>query len=161
MDPPSAPFALPAPQDAERDTLRRRAGTVPPPPGTYVPRLPTRSRPAIQEAGFPGVAPAPAEVSPAARRCLKEIIELLDRATALLREQTGDAPRRAGRPADVPPSPRLAALELAVSGHDRAEVRRRLASEFSLDDAVRVLDEIFGEGTPGHQRLPGARPADP
>jgi len=95
-----------------------------------------------------------AELSPAARRCLREIIGLLDRATTLLREQADSPPATA-----APSSPRRVAVELAVAGQDRAAVRRRLAAQFALADPGAVLDEVFGAGTRAHQRLPGAAPA--
>lgn len=115
-----------------------------------MPRLPPLTQPA--GTALPTAAGA-TELSPAARRCLQEIIGLLDRATTLLREQADGSPPRAAA------SPRRVAVELAVAGHDRGAVRRRLAAQFALADLGAVLDEVFGAGTPAHQRLPGAAPA--
>ena len=156
MDRHAAPFSPRSTADAAHEPTRRRVSALPPPPGTYAPRLPPHGRAGSQEPTLRRETP---ELSPAVRRCLTEVLELLNLATALLRDQTGKLPPAEAGAAR--PTPRLVAIELGVAGHDRAEVHRRLASEFPMQEIAGVLDEVFGAGTPGNERLRGARVPPP
>ena len=47
----------------------------------------------------------------------------------------------------------LAALELGVAGHSREDVEHRLRAEHGAEDAARLVDAVFGEGTAPEARL--------
>jgi hypothetical protein len=47
----------------------------------------------------------------------------------------------------------LAAVELSVAGLTREEVERRLREELAAEDPERMLDAVFGEGSPRQARL--------
>ena len=47
----------------------------------------------------------------------------------------------------------LTAVELGVAGLSREEVERRMREELAADDPGRMLDAVFGEGSPPQARL--------
>jgi hypothetical protein len=49
---------------------------------------------------------------------------------------------------------RLMALQMAMAGRTRAEVETDLRHGLHVDDPEAVLDDVFGKGTPGSQRIP-------
>jgi F0F1-type ATP synthase membrane subunit b/b' len=49
---------------------------------------------------------------------------------------------------------RLMALQMAMSGRTRAEVESDLRHGLHVEDPETVLDDVFGKGTPGSQRIP-------
>lgn len=86
-----------------------------------------------------------------------EARSLVDRATELVRRLDGDA--RTAAPSQPAANPqrlaaneeaRLMALQMAMAGRSRAEVEVGL----HVDDPQAILDDVFGKGTPGDQRIP-------
>lgn len=88
--------------------------------------------------------------------------ELTQRARALLDAIEREVER--GRVLPAEPSPRaerplradamlLAAVELGVAGLSREEVERRMRDELAAEDPGRMLDAVFGEGSPPQARL--------
>lgn len=89
--------------------------------------------------------------------------EVTQRARALLEAVERElSERRGARP--VAPSPRaqrplrpdamlLAAVELGVAGLSREEVELRMREELAVEDPERMLDAVFGEGSPPQARL--------
>ena len=88
--------------------------------------------------------------------------ELTHRARALLEAIEREVERGRALPAE--PSPRatrplradallLAAVELGVAGLSREEVERRMRDDLAVDDPGRMLDAVFGEGSPPQARL--------
>ncbi len=73
----------------------------------------------------------------------------LDDLTARLDELSDGRPAQPSSPPDPADPIRLAAIELAVSGSDRAETTVRLHDRFPGADLDPVLDDVFGrtEGT--------------
>ena len=70
-----------------------------------------------------------------------------------------ERPRGDGDPAAFSPSEeadgaRLVALQMAVAGSSRGEVASHLRATFNLSEPDIVLDDVFGEGSSLHQRLP-------
>jgi len=61
--------------------------------------------------------------------------------------------RAAGDSHDPTESGRLVALQMAVAGGTRSEVEAHLRRAFDLVDPAAVLDDVFGEGTPGEERI--------
>ena len=49
---------------------------------------------------------------------------------------------------------RLMALQMAMAGRTRAEVEADLRHGLRVEDPESVLDDVFGRGTPGSQRIP-------
>ena len=89
--------------------------------------------------------------------------EITQRARALLDAIEREISER-GRAMPAQPSPRaerplradamlLAAVELGVAGLSREEVERRMRSEHAVEDPGRMLDAVFGEGSPPDARL--------
>ena len=88
--------------------------------------------------------------------------ELTQRARALLEAIEREVERRGAMPAE--PFPRaerplradatlLAAVELGVAGLTRDEAERRMREELAVEDPGRMLDAVFGEGSPPDARL--------
>jgi hypothetical protein len=46
-------------------------------------------------------------------------------------------------------------MQMAIAGSTRGEVRDHLAAVLGVVDSDRVLDRVFGPGSPAEQRLPG------
>ena len=89
--------------------------------------------------------------------------ELSRRARALLEAIEREVDER-GRALPAEPSPRaplplrpdatlLAAVELGVAGLSREEVERRMRDDLAVEDPGRMLDAVFGEGSPPQARL--------
>jgi hypothetical protein len=68
----------------------------------------------------------------------------LDELTARLDELDGNGHRPRGPSVDPADPVRLAAIELAVGGADRAETAARLADRFPGAELDLVLDDVFG-----------------
>ena len=89
--------------------------------------------------------------------------ELTQRARALLEAIEFEvSERRRAMPSEPSPLARqplhadatlLAAVELGVAGLSREEVEHRMREELAVEDPGRMLDAIFGEGSPPHARL--------
>lgn len=60
----------------------------------------------------------------------------------------------AGGPSPISDGARLVAIEMAVAGFTRNEVRERLAREYAITEMSAMLDEVFGEGSAGDSRMP-------
>ena len=97
-----------------------------------------------------------------ARELLRELVE---RATRLVRRlDAADAgPEEEPAPERHPPRParlepieeaRLMALQMAMAGRTRAEAEADLRHGLRVADPEPVLDDVFGKGTPGSQRIP-------
>jgi hypothetical protein len=56
--------------------------------------------------------------------------------------------------------PRAMALQMALGGRTRAEVEADLVHGLHVKDPDAILDDIFGMGTPGSQRIPWSRLAE-
>lgn len=86
--------------------------------------------------------------------------DLVDRATSLLRRIDEGAPRapRAGRGhhwhLGEHEGARLMALQMAMAGRSRAEVESDLRHGLHVDAPEAILDDVFGKGTGGDQRIP-------
>jgi hypothetical protein len=65
------------------------------------------------------------------------------------------APAAPGRPWHQVDDSRLVAMQMAIAGNSRGEVRDHLAAVLGIAESDRMLDEIFGPGSPPEQRLPG------
>jgi hypothetical protein len=97
-----------------------------------------------------------------ARDLLRQLVE---RATHLVRrldaaemapEQPSADDRDPARPARLEPieEARLMALQMAMAGRTRAEADADLRHGLGVADPEPVLDDVFGKGTPGSQRIP-------
>ena len=88
--------------------------------------------------------------------------EVTKRACALLQAIEREVEARRTQPAAPSPlaerplrpdATLLAAIELGVSGHTREDVDRRMRADHGVEDPARMLDAIFGEGSPPDARL--------
>jgi len=77
----------------------------------------------------------------AARAGLDGLLEAVERLRAAL---AGPADDVAPAPRTTVDTARLAAIEMAVAGHGRAEVARHLHESYGGPDVELVLDDVFG-----------------
>lgn len=90
------------------------------------PAAPVEAPAPAPQAAVPPTAPAPAAPAPA-------------------------APASATQPGDAA---RLVAIEMAVAGASRLEVRDRLTNEYGVEDVTTLLDSVFGRDIGDHGRMP-------
>jgi vacuolar-type H+-ATPase subunit H len=97
------------------------------------------------------------------RRTVEGLMGELDRAAGELSGLAASRPEGAGAPqrrhateSRLEPleEARLMALQMAMAGRTRAEVEADLRSGLRLEDPAAVLDDVFGRGAPGSQRIP-------
>jgi hypothetical protein len=143
MAPDLSPRARMILDEVERDALTRRAalrGTAIAPP----PHAPASA----PDDGYARLVDLADELVAQAERA-RHWLERLDAALAV----AGDAGQPTGL-GEIPDRARLAAVELAVAGLTRAEVRRALVAEHGLARPDALLDAVFGAQAPGDARMP-------
>ena len=95
----------------------------------------------------------------------REARALVKRATDLVRrlDQSATAAAANGTPAasrlGSSEEARLMALQMAMAGRTRAEVESDLRHGLRVDAPEDILDDVFGKGTGGDQRIPWSRAA--
>ena len=125
---------------------------------------------AVREAAERDATAIRAEAEADAERVLadarREARQLVNRATELVRrlDQSAAAePAPAAPPArarlDSAEEARLMALQMAMAGRTRAEVESDLRHGLHMDAPEAILDDVFGKGTRGDQRIPWSRAA--
>jgi hypothetical protein len=143
MAPDLSPRARLILDEVERDALTRRAAIR----GTAI-AAPAPAPASAPDDGYARLVELADELVAQADRA-RHWLERLDAALAV----AGDA----GQPTDlgeIPDRARLAAVELAVAGLTRAEVRRALVAEHGLARPDALLDAVFGAQAPGDARMP-------
>ncbi len=98
----------------------------------------------------PVVVPAPLAIPPQV-----ELVDPLEPPASLEQEPVlATVPRPATAPVANTDGARLVAIEMAVAGFTRSEVRDRLTREYGLADPLEILDDVFGAGSDGDSRMP-------
>jgi hypothetical protein len=133
------------------------------------PAAPAPAEPSGRFARRPGEAPAKEPVSALERlrRAAGEPSEAPPGAVEIGHEPAssqlaGEVETTAAGPPDETLAARLVALQMAIAGGSRAEVEAHLRQTFSLEDPSQMLDEVFGNDTPGgqHASLPEPPPRE-
>ena len=104
---------------------------------------------------------AEAEAESVLANARSEARALVTRATELVRRLDREAataapprPAASGQRLGANEEARLMALQQAMAGRSRAEVEEDLRHGLRVDDPAAILDDVFGKGTPGEQRIP-------
>jgi hypothetical protein len=129
------PPAPPPPPGPEAPATAPAAATPAAEPGTEPPRF----RPAREGGASPFTSRTSAEPAPPAQQ------------PATPEPQ----PEPSARPWHRAEDSRLVAMQMAIAGSTRGEVRDHLAAVLGVLDCDRILDGIFGPGGTPEQRLPG------
>jgi hypothetical protein len=129
--------------EVERDALTRRAAIR----GTAI-AAPAPAPASAPDDGYARLVELADELVAQADRA-RHWLERLDAALAV----AGDAGQPTGL-GEIPDRARLAAVELAVAGLTRAEVRRAMIAEHGLARPDALLDAVFGAQAPGDARMP-------
>jgi F0F1-type ATP synthase membrane subunit b/b' len=99
----------------------------------------------------------------AMKSSVRDLVDKLDTVAAGLGsgnpEQPPQEARRGSGKLEPIEEARLMALQMAMAGRARSEVEEDLRHGYRIDDPGAVLDDIFGRGTPGTQRIPWSGPA--
>jgi hypothetical protein len=143
MAPDLSPRARMILDEVERDALTRRAAIR----GTAI-AAPAPAPASAPDDGYARLVELADELVAQADRA-RHWLERLDAALAV----AGDAGQPTGL-GEIPDRARLAAVELAVAGLTRAEVRRALVAEHGLARPDALLDAVFGAQAPGDARMP-------
>jgi hypothetical protein len=143
MAPDLSPRARLILDEVERDALTRRAAIR----GTAL-AAPAPAPASAPDDGYARLVELADELVAQADRA-RHWLERLDAALAV----AGDAGQPTGL-GEIPDRARLAAVELAVAGLTRAEVRRALVAEHGLARPDALLDAVFGAQAPGDARMP-------
>jgi hypothetical protein len=143
MAPDLSPRARLILDEVERDALTRRAAIR----GTAI-AAPAPAPASAPDDGYAHLVELADELVAQADRA-RHWLERLDAALAV----AGDAGQPTGL-GEIPDRARLAAVELAVAGLTRAEVRRALVAEHGLARPDALLDAVFGAQAPGDARMP-------
>jgi hypothetical protein len=143
MAPDLSPRARLILDEVERDALTRRAAIR----GTAI-AAPAPAPASAPDDGYARLVELADELVAQADRA-RHWLERLDAALAV----AGDAGQPTGL-GEIPDRARLAAVELAVAGLTRAEVRRALVAEHGLARPDALLDAVFGAQAPGDARMP-------
>jgi hypothetical protein len=143
MAPDLSPRARLILDEVERDALTRRAAIR----GTAI-AAPAPAPASAPDDGYARLVELADELVAQADRA-RHWLERLDAALAV----AGDAGQPTGL-GEIPDPARLAAVELAVAGLTRAEVRRALVAEHGLARPDALLDAVFGAQAPGDARMP-------
>jgi hypothetical protein len=143
MAPDLSPRARLILDEVERDALTRRATIR----GTAL-AAPAPAPASAPDDGYARLVELADELVAQADRA-RHWLERLDAALAV----AGDAGQPTGL-GEIPDRARLAAVELAVAGLTRAEVRRALVAEHGLARPDALLDAVFGAQAPGDARMP-------
>jgi hypothetical protein len=143
MAPDLSPRARLILDEVERDALTRRAAIR----GTAI-AAPAPAPASAPDDGYARLVELADELVAQADRA-RHWLERLDAALAV----AGDAGQPTGL-GEIPDRARLAAVELAVAGLTRAEVRRAMIAEHGLARPDALLDAVFGAQAPGDARMP-------
>jgi hypothetical protein len=143
MAPDLSPRARLILDEVERDALTRRAAIR----GTAI-AAPAPAPASVADDGYARLVELADELVAQADRA-RHWLERLDAALAV----AGDAGQPTGL-GEIPDRARLAAVELAVAGLTRAEVRRAMIAEHGLARPDALLDAVFGAQAPGDARMP-------
>jgi hypothetical protein len=143
MAPDLSPRARLILDEVERDALTRRAAIR----GTAI-AAPAPAPASAPDDGYARLVELADELVAQADRA-RHWLERLDAALAV----AGDAGQPTGL-GEIPDRARLAAVELAVAGLTRAEVRRTLIAEHGLARPDALLDAVFGAQAPSDARMP-------
>jgi hypothetical protein len=143
MAPDLSPRARLILDEVERDALTRRATIR----GTAI-AAPAPAPASAPDDGYARLVELADELVAQADRA-RHWLERLDAALAV----AGDAGQPTGL-GEIPDRARLAAVELAVAGLTRAEVRRAMIAEHGLARPDALLDAVFGAQAPGDARMP-------